>query len=111
MDVIGMTALPEAKLAREAELCYATIACVTDYDCWHELEEAVTVEMVMGHLQANVTTAQRILRTVAQKLPASREQQTCGCASALDHAIITEPARIPPEVREKYALLTEKYLA
>ncbi|HEY4389674.1 MAG TPA: S-methyl-5'-thioadenosine phosphorylase, partial [Ktedonobacteraceae bacterium] len=66
MDIIGMTALPEAKLAREAELCYATIACVTDYDCWHESEASVTVELVIANLNANITNAQRILQQVAQ---------------------------------------------
>src|SRR6202040_583589 len=72
MDIIGMTALPEAKLAREAELCYATIACATDYDSWHESEESVTVEMVIGNLSANIANAQRILRSVAKKIPADR---------------------------------------
>ncbi len=70
MDIIGMTALPEAKLAREAELCYATIACITDYDSWHESEEPVTVEMVINNLSANVSNAQRILQAVARRIPA-----------------------------------------
>src|SRR5437764_14776183 len=72
MDIVGMTALPEAKLAREAELCYAMIACATDYDCWHESEASVTVEMVLGNLNANVTNAQRILTSIASKLPIDR---------------------------------------
>src|SRR5579885_827497 len=88
MDVIGMTALPEAKLAREAELCYATIACATDYDCWHDSEESVTVEMVIGNLSANVANAQRILQDVARKIPTERTQLACGCAHALETAII-----------------------
>src|SRR5436853_7428061 len=110
MDIIGMTALPEAKLAREAELCYATIACATDYDCWHESEESVTVEMVIGHLNANVTNAQRILRLIAQKIPSTHADQPCGCAQALATSIVTDPAVIPAEVKEKYQLLIGKYI-
>jgi 5'-methylthioadenosine phosphorylase len=111
MDIIGMTALPEAKLAREAELCYAIIACATDYDCWHESEESVTVEMVIGNLSANVANAQRILQKVAQCIPADRSSLTCGCASALATAIITDRSLIPAEVKERYSLLIGKYLA
>ncbi len=88
MDIIGMTALPEAKLAREAEICYATIACATDYDSWHESEEPVTVEMVIGNLSANVANAQRILQEVASKIPADRSHVSCDCAHCsgnLDH--------------------------
>src|SRR5206468_9801629 len=87
MDIIGMTALPEAKLAREAELCYATIACATDYDCWHETEESVTVEMVIGNLFANVSNAQRILQGVAQHIHADRATLACDCSHALGSAI------------------------
>jgi 5'-methylthioadenosine phosphorylase len=111
MDIIGMTALPEAKLAREAELCYAMVACATDYDCWHESEESVTVEMVVGNLSANVANAQRILRKVAQKIPAERSANTCECASALSTAIMTDRSRIPVEAKEKYSLLIGKYLS
>jgi 5'-methylthioadenosine phosphorylase len=110
MDIIGMTALPEAKLAREAELCYATIACATDYDSWHETEESVTVEMVVSNLSANVANAQRILRAVAKKIPADRSANTCECPSALATAILTDRSVIPPEAREKYSLLIGKYL-
>src|SRR5579863_6968797 len=110
MDIIGMTALPEAKLAREAELCYATIACATDYDSWHESEESVTVEMVIGNLSANVNNAQRILRSVAHKIPANRSANTCECPGALATAIMTDHSRIPAEAREKYQLLIGKYL-
>ncbi len=109
MDIIGMTALPEAKLAREAELCYATIACATDYDCWHESAESVTVEMVIGNLGANVANAQRILQSVAQKIP--DERSTCDCEHALATAIITDSATIPAAAKEKYQLLIGKYLA
>ena len=111
MDLIGMTALPEAKLAREAELCYATIACATDYDSWHESEESVTVEMVIGNLSANVANAQRILRSVAKKIPADRSANTCECPSALATAILTDRSKIPGEVKEKYRLLIGKYFA
>ncbi len=111
MDIIGMTALPEAKLAREAELCYAMVACATDYDCWHESEESVTVEMVVGNLSANVANAQRILRSVAQKIPADRSANTCECPGALSAAIMTERSRIPAEAKEKYSLLIGKYLS
>lgn len=109
-DIIGMTALPEAKLAREAELCYATIACVTDYDVWRESEETVTVEMVVSNLQKNVANAQRIIRAVAGKLPTDRSSSPCGCSSALANAILTDPAAIPTSARERYALLLNKYL-
>jgi 5'-methylthioadenosine phosphorylase len=111
MDIVGMTALPEAKLAREAELCYATIACATDYDCWHESEESVTVEMVLGNLNANVKNAQRILTSIAKKIPSDRSKNTCGCPKALETSIITESSKIPTEVKEKYSLLIGKYLA
>lgn len=110
MDVIGMTALPEAKLAREAELCYATIACITDYDCWHESAESVTVEMVINNLSANVTNAQRILRAVARKIPATRATNTCECPSSLAAAILTDRGSISAQTKEKYDLLIGKYL-
>ncbi len=111
MDIIGMTALPEAKLAREAEICYATIACVTDYDSWHESEEPVTVEMVIGHLSANVANAQRILQGVVSKIPTDRAHVNCDCEHALATSIITDPTAIPAEAKEKYGLLIGKYLA
>lgn len=110
-DLIGMTALPEAKLAREAELCYGMIACVTDYDCWHDTHDAVTVEMVVANLSANVANAQRILRAVAQKVAFGCEDAACQCGTALSSAIMTDPSRIPAEVKEKYSLLIEKYLS
>jgi 5'-methylthioadenosine phosphorylase len=110
-DLIGMTALPEAKLAREAELCYGMIACVTDYDCWHDTHDAVSVEMVVANLSANVANAQRILRAVAQKVASGRDDTTCQCGTALSSAIMTDPSRIPAEVKEKYSLLVEKYLS
>src|SRR5579859_1971425 len=105
MDIIGMTALPEAKLAREAELCYATIACITDYDSWHASEEPVTVEMVVNNLSANVANAQRILRDVAHNMPSDRSGVACDCANSLATAIMTYRALIPADVKEKYSLL------
>jgi 5'-methylthioadenosine phosphorylase len=110
-DIIGMTALPEAKLAREAELCYATIACVTDYDVWRESTETVTVEMVVANLQRNVANAQRIIRDVVDRLPADRSASPCGCSHAIEHAIITDQATISASARARYGLLLEKYLA
>jgi 5'-methylthioadenosine phosphorylase len=104
-DIIGMTALPEAKLAREAQLCYATIACVTDYDVWHESEQPVTVEMVVANLSRNVANAQRIVRQVARALPADRSAATCTCAHALQDAVMTDLAHVTPEQRERYGLL------
>ena len=106
-DVIGMTALPEAKLAREAEICYATIACATDYDCWHDGHESVTIEMVLSNLLKNVGTAKSMIRLACPALPQERD---CHCAHALENGIITAPELIPPQTREKFALLIDKYL-
>ena len=106
-DVIGMTALPEAKLAREAEICYATLAFVTDYDVWREAEEDVSVEMVVANLMKNVETARAIIRNVTVRVSPERE---CGCGAALETAIITGRDLIPSETREKLGLLVDKYL-
>jgi len=107
-DLIGMTALPEAKLAREAELCYCTIAMVTDYDCWHESEEAVTVEMVINNLLANAGLAKRI---IAQALPEiAAAPRHCACSTALENAIITRPEAIPAERLEMLKPLIGRYL-
>jgi 5'-methylthioadenosine phosphorylase len=110
-DLIGMTALPEAKLAREAELCYATVACVTDYDVWHPGHANVTVEMVIANLTKNIANARRIIAAVASRMPMSRAGQSCGCAHALADAVITDPSQITVAARERYALLLGKYLA
>lgn len=107
VDVIGMTNMPEAKLAREAELCYATLALVTDYDCWHETEEAVTVEAVLGTLHRNVALAKQILRSA---MPSFADPIDCSCHRALDNAILTAPKRIPPAVRKKLAVLIDRAL-
>ncbi|MDH7489408.1 MAG: S-methyl-5'-thioadenosine phosphorylase [Anaerolineae bacterium] len=107
VDVIGMTALPEAKLAREAEICYATLALVTDYDVWHESEEPVTVEMIVQNLQRNVEMAKKIIRLA---VPTLGKPETCPCPHALENAIITNLAKIPAATRQKLALLLDKYL-
>ena len=106
-SVIGMTALPEAKLAREAEICYATVACATDYDCWREAEESVTVEMVIANLQQNVSRAKQIVKTAVSNIP---QERTCACATALKNAIITAPDKIPQNKRRELALLIGKYV-
>jgi 5'-methylthioadenosine phosphorylase len=106
MDVIGMTNLQEAKLAREAEICYVTIAMVTDYDCWHEEHAAVTVEQIIGNLTKNAENACKLVREVIQDLPAAR---TCKCGSALKHAIITDRQAITPEAKQRLGLLLGKY--
>jgi 5'-methylthioadenosine phosphorylase len=110
-DIIGMTAIPEAKLAREAELCYAAVACVTDYDVWHESAETVTVDMVVANLTRNVANAKRIIRAVAARLPPDRAASTCDCSNALRDAIMTDSSLISAPLREKYALLIGKYFA
>ncbi len=107
MDVIGMTNLQEAKLAREAEICYVTVAMVTDYDCWHPEHAAVTVEDIIGHLQANAKSAQSVVAEAVRRIPAER---ACPCGSALAHALITDRAAIPEATRRKLALLVGKYL-
>ena len=105
-DIIGMTALPEARLAREAELCYAVLACSTDYDCWHESEEPVTVEMVVENLMKNTAVSRAILADV---ITADLAERDCGCGSALANAIVTDRGVIPAEVRERLSLLIGKY--
>jgi 5'-methylthioadenosine phosphorylase len=107
VDVIGMTNVQEAKLAREAEICYATLAMVTDYDCWREGEEAVTVEEVVARLDENANIAQSIVARALERLPAERP---CACATALRNAILTERARIPPEARERLRPIAGRYL-
>ncbi|NOT30334.1 MAG: S-methyl-5'-thioadenosine phosphorylase, partial [Planctomycetes bacterium] len=105
-DVIGMTNLQEARLAREAELCYATLAMATDHDCWHTAD--VTVEAILAIMAANVAHARAALRGVLPLLPAERR---CACKDALRYAIMTEPGRIPPEARDRLALFLDRYLA
>jgi 5'-methylthioadenosine phosphorylase len=105
MDVIGMTNLQEAKLAREAEICYVTVAMVTDYDCWHQEHDAVTVDEIIANLVKNASNACELLRHVVARLP----ERACKCGSALKHAIITDRAAIPPATKKKLELLIGKY--
>jgi 5'-methylthioadenosine phosphorylase len=107
MDVIGMTNLQEAKLAREAEMCYATVAMVTDYDCWHPDHDAVTVAEIIANLTKN---AENACAVVAEAIAAMPEERECGCGSALKFALITDPKTIPDATRQKLELLVGKYL-
>jgi len=106
-DVIGMTNLQEAKLAREAEICYATVAMVTDYDCWHDGHDAVTVEQIVAVLHQNAANACKVVKAAVAALPRERG---CACASALKHAILTSPEAIPESAKERLDLLIGKYL-
>lgn len=107
MDVIGMTNLQEAKLAREAEMCYVTVAMVTDYDCWHPLHDAVTVNEIIANLMKNAENAARVVREAVARMPAGR---ACKCGSALSHALITDRKAVPEAARKKLELLVGKYL-
>ena len=107
MDVIGMTNLQEAKLAREAEICYATMALVTDYDCWHPDHDSVTVEMIIANLQQNAKTAQQAIAEAVGRIGAAR---TCGCKDALATAIITPLELVPEQTRQELAPIIGKYL-
>ncbi|PYR66089.1 MAG: S-methyl-5'-thioadenosine phosphorylase, partial [Acidobacteria bacterium] len=107
MDLIGMTNLQEAKLAREAEICYSTIALVTDYDCWHPQHDAVTVSDVLDNLKKNTDNAQKLIRAAVKRLPIER---TCKCEQALKHAIMTDLKTVPEATRQKLELLLRKYL-
>ena len=108
MDIIGMTNLQEAKLAREAEICYTTIALVTDYDCWHPEHDQVTVEMIVANLTQNAATAQQVIADAVDRLPF---QRTCACATALRYAIITRPEAVPAAVKRDLAPIVGKYLS
>ena len=107
VDVIGMTNIPEAKLAREAEICYATMALVTDYDCWHETEEIVNIESVIAYLMKNVNHARQILKKIVSSLPISRD---CECATALANGVITGKEHIPEGILEDLDILIGKHL-
>jgi 5'-methylthioadenosine phosphorylase len=106
-DVIGMTNLQEAKLAREAEICYATIAMVTDYDCWREGHDDVTVDQVVAVLHQNAENAAKVVRAAIAAMPA---EKSCGCGDALKYAILTDRKAIPAEARQRLAVLLDKYL-
>ncbi len=107
VDVIGMTNMPEARLAREAEISYATLALATDYDCWHETEEAVSVEAVVNTLRENVSRAKQIIAKAVLEIPGSRRGSPAW--HALENAIITDPSHIPPEARDTFSLLLGRY--
>ncbi len=107
VDVIGMTNMPEAKLAREAELCYATLALATDYDCWHESEDDVSVEAILTILRRNVENSKRIVREVVRRLPLSGD---CRCGEAMKFGVITDRKKIPAAARKRLSLLIGKYL-
>ena len=106
-DIIGMTAIPEAKLAREAEICYSIIATVTDYDCWHETEEGVSVELVVQNLIKNLDTSKKMIYEITSSLNIDND---CECSNALKNAIITNKDSIPNNINEKLSLFTKKYL-
>ena len=105
-DVIGMTALPEAKLAREAEICYAILACSTDYDCWHDTHADVTADMIVANLLKNVEVSRRAVGLALQRLP---EQRTCACKDALKDALITSLDLVPAKTIEKLAPIISRY--
>ena len=107
MDVIGMTNLQEAKLAREAELCYVTVAMVTDYDCWHPHHDSVTVDQVVAVLLQNAENATKVVRETIAAMP---NERSCKCGSALAHAILTDPKKIPVATKKKLRLILGKYL-
>jgi 5'-methylthioadenosine phosphorylase len=107
-EVIGMTNVTEAKLAREAEICYATIAMITDYDCWHPEHESVTASQVIATLNQNAENAQRVLRAAVRALPAAR---TCKCGSALQHALVTDMKLVPAATKKRLAAILGPYLS
>ncbi len=104
--MIGMTNLQEAKLAREAEICYATMAMVTDYDCWREGHDDVTIEQVIAVVHQNADSAAKVVRSAVAAMPT---EKSCGCGEALKYAILTDRKAIPPETRKKLSILLDKY--
>jgi 5'-methylthioadenosine phosphorylase len=106
-DVVGMTIFPEAKLAREAELCYASICCITDYDCWKESEDHVTADVIIGYMQKNIAKAKDIIKSAVPKIP---QERMCGCKDALKTAIVTAPTRMTLSQKKKFDLLIGKYI-
>lgn len=107
MDIIGMTNMAEAKLAREAEICYVTLAAITDYDCWYESEESVTLEMVIQNLMKNVDNSKRVIKEVIKDLP---EERNCACSFALKDAIVTDRKLIPDNIKKDLDIIIGKYL-
>ncbi|MCL0029690.1 S-methyl-5'-thioadenosine phosphorylase [Dehalococcoidia bacterium] len=106
-SIVGMTVLPEAKLAREAEMCYASLACITDYDCWHDEKEPVTVETILAILAENISTAKEIIKIASPRIPSRRD---CECAHALRTGMVTPPGLIPERMKEELAVLIGRYL-
>ena len=106
-DIIGMTALPEAKLAREAEICYAVIGCVTDYDSWWHSAEPITIDVILDTMRRNVDTAKSMIKLAVGRVP---EKRDCPCATALETAIVTDPKAIPAEQKKKLGLIIGKYI-
>jgi len=107
-EVIGMTNVTEARLAREAEICYATIAMITDYDCWHPEHESVTASQIIATLSQNAENAQKVLRTAVRELPADR---SCKCGSALQHSLVTDLKIVPKETKKRLAAIIGKYIS
>ncbi len=111
VDIIGMTNLPESRLAREAEICYGTVALATDYDCWHEVHEDVSVESVIAIIQQNVTAAKEIIKAAVNMIVQQRQQRNCCCAEALKFAIMTEKSLIPSETLQALEPIIGKYMS
>ena len=107
-DIIGMTAAPEAKLAREAEICFTVLACVTDYDCWHPEHDNVTTEMILDNLRSNVEVSKQIVKSLVSKI--SGEERRCDCSNALQYAIATQADKIPITKKHQLKLLLQKYI-
>ena len=107
MSVIGMTNMPEAKLSREAEICYSTLACVTDYDCWHPQHESVTMDMVIKNLLKNIENAKKIISLVIKNMPVERQ---CACKDTLKYAIVTDKKVIPAKVKKDLGIIIGKYV-
>lgn len=110
VDIIGMTNLPESRLAREAEICYGTVALATDYDCWHEGHEDVSVDAVIAIIQQNVATAREIIKTAAAKIVQQRQERVCACSESLKFAIMTDKSLIPEETKQALEPLIGKYM-
>jgi len=110
VDIIGMTNVPESRLAREAEICYGTVALATDYDCWHDGHDDVSVEAVIAIIQQNVATARQIIKTAVETIVAQRTERSCECASALQFAIMTDKSLIPDETKQALNPIIGKYL-
>ena len=110
VDIIGMTNLPESRLAREAEICYGTIALATDYDCWHDGHDDVSVEAVIAIIKQNVATARQIIKTAVEQIVTQRQERSCACANALEFAIMTEKGLIPEEIKQALEPIIGRYL-